>query len=63
MVGTAGAWFIWVTSVADAVGAGCMHCAGGGGAGCTAKKQCQVRTCGVAVVPLEAVSTALTLHS
>ena len=40
-----------------------MHCAGGGSAGCTAKKQCLIGACSVAVVPLGAVSTALTLHS
>ena len=38
-------------------GAGC------GNAGCAAKKQCLVGTCGVAVVPLGTVSAALTLCS
>ena len=55
---TAGAWLVWVASVTGAAGIGCICCAG-----CTAKKHCQVGTCGVAVVPLGTVSTALTLHS
>ena len=63
MAGTAGAWLIWVASVAGAAGVGCICCVGGGGAGCTTKRCCQVRTCGVAVVPLGTVSTALALHS
>ena len=63
MVGTAGACFIWVASVAGVVDVGCMHGAGGGDAGCTTVKQCLVKACGVAVVPLGTVSTALTLHS
>ena len=40
-----------------------MCCVGGGGAGCAAEKQCLVRACGVAVVPLGTVLTTLTLHS
>ena len=60
IAGTAGAWFIWVASVA---GVGCICCAGGGGAGCTAEKQCLIGACGVAVVPLSTVSTTLTMHS
>ena len=63
MAGTARACFIWVASVAGAVDVGCMHSAGGGNAGCPAEKQCLVRACGVVVVPLETVSTALTLCS
>ena len=63
MAGTVGAWLVWVASVAGAAGVGCLCCAGGAGAGCTAKKHPQVGTCGVAVVPLGTVSTALTLHS
>ena len=41
----------------------CMCGAGGGDAGCAAKKQCLVGACGVAVVPLGTVLAALTLHS
>ena len=63
MVGTAGACFIWVAGVAGAADVGCMHGAGGGDAGCSTEKQCLVRACSVAVVPLGTVSTALTLHS
>ena len=63
MVGTARAWLIWVTHVAGAVGVGCICCAGGDGAGCTAKKQCLIGACSVAVVPLGAVLTALMLCS
>ena len=63
MAGTAGAWFIWVASVAGAVDVGCMHGAGGGDAGCATEKQCLVGACSVAVVSLGAVLTALTLHS
>ena len=63
MVGTAGTWFVWVTSVVHSAGVGCMCCAGGGDAGCAAEKRCLVRACGVAVVPLGTVSTALTLCS
>ena len=63
MVGTAGAWFIWVACIAGAVDVGCMCGAGGGNAGCAAEKWCLVGACGVAVVPLGTVSTALTLHS
>ena len=63
MAGTAAAWFIWVAGVAGAVDVGCMHCAGGSNAGCAAEKWCLVGACGVAVVPLGTVSTALTLHS
>ena len=59
----AGAWLVWVASVAGAAGVGCICCAGGDGAGCAAKKQCLVRACSVAVVPLGTVLTALTLHS
>ena len=60
MAGTAGAWFIWVASVAGAVDVGCMH---GGDAACAAKKLCLVGACSVAVVPLGTVLAALTLHS
>ena len=63
MTGTAGAWFIWVASVAGAVDVGCMCGADGGNAGCPAEKQCLVKACSVAVVPLGTVLTALTLHS
>ena len=63
MAGTAGTCFIWVASVAGAADVGCMHGAGGGNAGCPAEKQCLVRACSVAVVPLGTVSTALTLCS
>ena len=63
MAGTAVAWFIWVASVAGAVDVGCMHSAGGGNAGCATEKQCLVGACGVAVVPLGTVLTALTLSS
>ena len=63
MAGTAGACFIWVAGVAGAVDMGCMHGAGGGDAGCPAEKQCLVRACSVAVVPLGAVLTVLTPHS
>ena len=63
MAGTAGAWFIWVAGVAGAVDVGCMHGVGGGNAGCATEKWCLVGACGVAVVPLGSVSTALTLHS
>ena len=65
MAGTAGAWFIWVASVAGAVDVdvGCMCSVGGGNAGCATEKWCLVGACGVAVVPLGTVSTALTLHS
>ena len=55
--------FIWVASVAGAVDVGCMCCAGCGSAGCAAQKQCLVRICGVAVVPLGTVLTTLALHS
>ena len=63
MAGTAEGCFIWVASVAGAVDVGCMHGAGEGDAGCAAEKQCLVRACSVAVVPLGTVSSALTLHS
>ena len=63
MVGTAGACFIWVVSVVGAADVGCMHGAGGGGAGCAAKKLWLDRACSVAVVPLGTVLAALTLHS
>ena len=63
MAGTAGACFIWVASVAGAADVGCMCGAGRGDAGCATRKQCLVRACGVAVVPLGTVSAALTLHS
>ena len=63
MTGTAGALFIWVAGVTGAVDGSCMHGAGGGDAGCAAEKWCLVGACGVAVVPLGTVSTALTLHS
>ena len=63
MAGTAGACFIWVAGVAGAVDVGCIHGAGGNNAGGATKKQCLVRACGVAVVPLETVLAALTLHS
>ena len=53
-----GAWLVWVASVAGAVAVGCICYAG-----CATKKQCLVGACSVAVVPLEAVLTALTLHS
>ena len=55
--------FVCIASVAGAVGVGCMHCAGAGNAGSAAEKQCLVGACGVAVVPLGAVSTILILHS
>ena len=43
---------------------GCICCAGHGNASCcAAKKWCLVGACGVAVVPIGTVSTALTLHS
>ena len=61
MAGTAGACFIWIASVAGAADMGCMCGAGGGDAGCAAKKWCLVRACGVAVVPLGTVLAALTL--
>ena len=63
MAGTAGACFIWIANGAGTTGVGCMCGAGGGDAGCAAKKQCLAGTCGVAVVPLGTVSVALTLHS
>ena len=63
MAGTAEACFIWVASVAGAADMGCMHGAGGGDAGCAAKKQWLDRACSVAVVPLGTVSAALTLCS
>ena len=63
MVGTAGAWLVWVAGVAGAAGVGCICCAGCSGAGCTVKKQCLIRACGVAVRPLGTVLTVLTLHS
>ena len=63
MAGTARACFIWVAGVAGAAGVGCMCGAGGGDAGCATEKQCLVRACGVAVVPLGTVSAALTLCS
>ena len=63
MAGIAGAQFIWVASVADAAGVGCMCCTGGDSTGCATEKQCLVRVCSVTVVPLETVLTALTLHS
>ena len=63
MARTAGACFIWVASVAGAADVGCMCGAGVGDAGCAIKKQWLDRACGVAVVPLETVSAALTLHS
>ena len=63
MAGTAGACFIWVASIAGAVNVGGMLGAGGGDAGCAAEKWCLVRACGMAVVPLGTVLTALTLHS
>ena len=63
MAGTVGTCFIWVASVAGVVDVGCMHCTGGGNAGCAAKKWCLVGACSVAVVPLGTMSTALTLHS
>ena len=59
MAGTAGAWFIWVAGVVDAVDVGCMCGAGGGSAGCATEKLCLVGACGVAVVPLGTVSIAL----
>ena len=62
VVGTAGACFIWVASVAGAADVGCMHGAGGGDAGCATKKWWLDRACIVAVVPLGTVSPALTLH-
>ena len=43
VAGMAGAWFIWVASVAGTVGVGCMHCTGGGNAGCATEKWCPVR--------------------
>ena len=49
--------------VAGAAGVSCMCGAGGGDAGCAAKKQWLDRACSVAVVPLGTVSAALTLHS
>ena len=50
------------------LGCWCCRCglhalAGGGSAVCAAEKQCLVGACGVAVVPLGTVSTALILHS
>ena len=63
MAGTAGAWFIWVASVADAVHVSCMHGAGGGNADCAAEKWCLVGACSVAIVALGTVLTALTLYS
>ena len=63
MAGTAEACFIWVASVAGAADVGCMCSAGGGDAGCAAKKWCLVGACSVAVVPLGTVSAALTLCS
>ena len=63
MAGTAGACFIWVASVVGAADVGCMHGAGGGDAGCAAKKQCLVGAYSVAVVPLGTVLATLTLHS
>ena len=62
-MGTAGAWFIWVVSVAGAVDVGFMHGVGGGSGGCATEKWCLVGACSLAVVPLGTVSTALTLHS
>ena len=53
----------WVAGVASAADVGCMHGAGGGDAGCAAKRQWLDRACDVAVVPLGTVSAALTLHS
>ena len=63
MTGAAGAWFMWVAGVAGAVDVGCMYGAGGGDAGCAAKKWWLVRACSVAVVLLGTVLAALTLHS
>ena len=63
MAGTAGACLIRVAGVAGAADVGCMCGAGGGDAGCATKKQCLVRACSVAVVPLRTVLAALTLHS
>ena len=63
VMGTVGAWFIRVAGVAGAVGVGCMCCAGCGSAGCATEKQCLIGACGVAVMPLGTVLTALTLHS
>ena len=63
VVGTAGACFIWVSSVAGAAEVGCMCGVGGGDAGCAAKKWWLDRAYSVAVVPLGTVSAALTLHS
>ena len=63
MVGTAGACFIWVASVAGVADVGYMSGAGGGDACCATKKQWLDRACGVAVVPLGTGSAALTLHS
>ena len=57
------ACFIWVASVAGAADVGCMHGAGGGDAGCAAKKWWLDRACSVAVVPLGTVSAALPLCS
>ena len=61
VAGTAGACFIWVAGVAGATDVGCMHGAGVGDAGCSAKKR--GLACSVAGVPLGTVSSALTLHS
>ena len=63
MMGTAGACFIWVASVAGAADMGCMHGAGGVDAGCAAKKWWLDRAFSVAVAPLGTVLAALTLHS
>ena len=63
VVGTGGACFMWVSSVAGAVDVGCMCGAGEGNAVYPTEKQCLVRACSVAVVPLGTVFTALMLHS
>ena len=63
MAGTAGAWFLWVAGIVGAVDVGYMCSAGGGNAGYATEKQCLVRACSVAVVPLGTVLTALTVCS
>ena len=58
VIGIAGTWFVWVASVAGAAGVSCTCLSGGGNAGHATEKQCQLRACSVAVVPLGTVSTA-----
>ena len=58
MVGTTGACFIWVASVAGAADVGCMCGAGWGDAGCATKKQCMVGTTGACFIWVAGVAGA-----